>query len=213
MLERIGNLRRAGNDLDARLLLAAYTTQIANKHGVRCILVGGSAVDFYTAATLESVTRLLPGHLQGSVDLDFVAAATPTKHEAAALRKALQTEGFTPVGNVPAVSARTWSHSDERGLIIDVMSSELEGSMQHLRTLTIEGTDVSIIGPEDLFMQYLEAAVATAHRHDYTRAVALALTQGDMDWEYVHDLAPIGVTSDLIAHARNGGRYEEALRL
>lgn len=208
MLERIAKLRAAGHDLDARLLLAAFVTKAAEEKGVRCILVGGSAVDFYTAATLESVSGHLPSRLRASVDLDFVAAAA--RHEATSLREALAAKGFSPVGSAPATIARTWSHPDEPGLIVDVMSSELEGSMEHVRTLTVDDVDVAIIGPEDLFVQYLEAAMATAHRHDYTRAVALALTQ-EMDWDYIHELAPLGVTRDLIEHARNAGSYEEAL--
>jgi hypothetical protein len=214
MLDRIKALRRDGQDLDARLLLAAYTTQIASAHGVGCILVGGSAVDFYTAATLESASGAVPGPLRGSVDLDFVAVATPARHDAVKLREALASEGFTPVGGAPRSSARTWSHPDERGLLIDVMSSDLEGSLEHVRVLTISGIDVQIIGPEDLFLQYLKAAIATAHRHDYTRAVALALThEADMDWQYINDFAPPGIPARLIDHVRQAGAYADALRL
>jgi len=212
MLDRIKRLRSSGHDLDARLLLAAYTTRIANEHGVGCILVGGSAVDFYTASTLESVSGLLPGHLRGSVDLDFVAAATRTRQDAARLRAALATNGFKPVEGVPVQSARTWSHPEGPGLIVDVMPDDLEGSVPHVRTLTVDGIDIQIIGPEDLFIQYLEAAIATAHRHDYTRAVALALThEEDMDWPYVYDVSPPSIPAALIDHARHAGPYEAAL--
>lgn len=214
MLERVGKLLRAGHDLDARLLLAAYTTTIAHDHGVRCSLVGRSAVDFYTAATLESVSSLLPGHLRGSVDLDFVTAATRTHGDAVRLRQALADEGFTSVAGegLGPEGARTWRHPDQPGLLIDVMAGDLEGSMEHVRVLTVDGIDVEVIGPEDLFLQYLEAAMATAHRHDYTRAVALALTHdADIDWQYVQALAPVSVPPPLIEHVRRAGGYEEAL--
>ena len=208
----IDEVRRAldeGRDLDARLLLAAHVTALAAGVGLRPVLVSGSAVDFYTAQTLESVEAALPLRLRASMDLDFVALDARDDASGRALRAVLSSNGFRASGGLPPEAARVWTHP-RLPIPVEVMTGELYGSTEHIHRLEVDGHTLHLWGPEDVYWHYLEAAHATRHRHDYTRAQAMLLTHGDtFDWPYLEGLADLAGLRSAMEASRAFGAFEE----
>lgn len=170
LLERA---RASRDDLDARLLLAAAVNRIAIEIGLRSIVSGGTAVDFY-AANASGTSEGYPAKWAPSGDVDIVAIAVEGSRSAPAeLRDALAArlglrpryEGTPRVIEVPDL---------DYGL--DVFASELERDPKAERVVTILIDDVHPVhlrGPEDTILAYAESGWHTRHSRDWERALAV----------------------------------------
>jgi hypothetical protein len=78
--------------------------------------------------------------------------------------------------------------------VLDVVDRHLPGdySEAHLVQVGVDvddaaPPDVTLVGPEDLLLDYLESAVATRHQRDWARALAIAnVLGGDLDLGYLY---------------------------
>ena len=146
-----------------RLLALGLLTGLLAPHGIEPILVGGGALEFYTAG----------GYATKDMDL-----ALPAAPEVDAAFAAL---GFDKEG-------RYWVHADLDLLFEAPAPAGLPGENAPRTEVEIGGLRVVIIGIEDLLIDRLRAWVHWKSDEDgrWTRRLAL-LYPDRIDWRYVRE--------------------------
>ncbi|KJS18367.1 MAG: UbiD family decarboxylase [Peptococcaceae bacterium BRH_c4b] len=140
-----------------------YLTYLFQKIGIRPIIVGGHAVELYTA-----------GHYT-TVDVDIVLSGRD------AAKEILERVGFTKHSG-----ERHWYHK-ELGLPIEIPDDLLAGSMDKIIEVTFgDGFFVFVIGIEDLILDRARAAVYWDSASDREWALLLLNAQwNDIDFDYL----------------------------
>ena len=146
-----------------RLVALGVLTMRLSAHGIEPILVGGAALEFYTAGGYATKDMNLA--LPASPDVDAAFAAL----------------GFEKEG-------RYWYHSELDLLFEAPAPAGLPGEDAPRTEVEIDGLRVVIIGIEDLLIDRLRAWVHWNSDEDgrWTRRLAL-LYPDRIDWNYVRD--------------------------
>jgi hypothetical protein len=136
---------------------AAVSDAIAN----RPVLVGGAAEDHYIGGRYRQT------------DVDFVGWLT-AEDEAA-----LTDLGFHKEGR--------WWVDEGTGVPVEFPESSLAGDVERIRQIQVGEGLVSLIGPEDLYLDRVRQATAEPGEGQQTNAaLALAITNPDtIDWRYI----------------------------
>lgn len=145
------------------ILAMSYLTYLFEKAGVRPIIVGGHAVELYTA-----------GHYN-TFDVDIVISGREVA------REVLERIGF-----VKKPGERHWYHR-ELSLPIEIPDDALAGSMERIiEVTTVEDFRVYVIGVEDLILDRVRAAVYWDSISDREWALFLMTAQWEeIDFEYL----------------------------
>ena len=161
----LGRLRDEPDPQRRRLVALGILTRRLSAHGIEPILVGGGALEFYTAG----------GYATKDVDL-----ALPVAPEVDAAFAAL---GFEKEG-------RYWFHPEFDLLFEAPAPAGLPGEDAPRTEVEIDGLRVVIIGIEDLLIDRLRAWVHWNSDEDgrWTRRLAL-LYPDRIDWEYARERA------------------------
>ncbi len=160
--ELLAKAKEIKSSLDKKLYFTAILTEALKGEGAKPIIVGGTAVEFYT----------LGGY--STLDLDLVYE----KREA--LEKLLQGLGFKRYG-------RHW-YEEGPDLAIEVLSSTLTGSMDKLTKIEIDGITAYMIGIEDIIADRLNAYVHWKSEDDGRWARRIMFLHRDkIDWAYLED--------------------------
>jgi predicted nucleotidyltransferase len=158
---RFERLREERNPPQRRLLALALLADRLAEDGIEPILVGGAALELYTAG----------GYATGDVDL-----AMPTAPQ---VDDAFSEFGFRKEG-------RFWVREDLDLLFEAPAPAGLPGETAPRTVVEIEGLRVVVIGIEDLLLDRLRAAVHWRSSEDGRWARRLALLYAErIDWEYV----------------------------
>jgi len=155
-------LRRETNPLRRRLLFVGYLSQRLKKEGVGCFVVGGEAVEAYTAGQFTT----------GDID---IVVGDRQKAE-----RLLAEMGFTQLG-------RVWINP-QLNLAVDIVGSSLSGSIERVRTVRVGDTEVKFAAVEDLITERLVSAKywGGSRQEDLEQATALlANFQSTLDWKYL----------------------------
>jgi hypothetical protein len=140
----------------------------------------------------ESLTQarpaVYPAGWTESLAVDTIAASVAPDGARGELRDRLEACGFQ------ARATGTSFCLDEILYVLDVVDRHLPGdySEDHLVQVGVDvddaaPPDVTLVGPEDLLLDYLESAVATRHQRDWARALAIAnVLGGDLDLGYLY---------------------------
>lgn len=187
LLERA---RRATDDLEVRLLLAAAVQQAALAVGARMVLTGGTAADFYASGALGT-SEAYPAKWRPSADVDVVVLSVqPWKEARTPLLRVLEQLGMSPrwmgdtarVVDVPGVP-----------FTLEIVGEELNGDPKGERVVTVllDGVaPLTIRGPEDVILAYAESGWHLRHGGDWTRALAIYATMRDrLDHARMHEEA------------------------
>lgn len=143
-----------------RLFVMAILTLALEKDGIRPIVVGGHAVEFYT----------LGGYATGDVDI-IVPETGP-------VNSLLTAWGFSREG-------RHW-YSEMLNIAIEVPASILAGDISRLTEVEIDGLTVYLIGIEDIILDRLNAFVHWKSERDGEWAEEmLALHRDRIDRDYL----------------------------
>ena len=166
-----------------RLVALGVLTRRLSAYGIEPILVGGGALEFYTAG----------GYATKDVDL-----ALPVAPEVDAAFAAL---GFEKEG-------RYWFHPEFDLLFEAPAPAGLPGEDAPRTEVEIDGLRIVIIGIEDLLIDRLRAWVHWSSDEDgrWTRRLAL-LYPDRIDWDYVRDR-----TSEVPEEARALNNIEHEAR-
>ncbi|HUR68024.1 MAG TPA: hypothetical protein VM370_02175 [Candidatus Thermoplasmatota archaeon] len=174
LLERA---RAARDPLAARMWLAAAVTEVGLRHGIRAVVTGGTAVDFYVAGAVGTSDGW-PVAWRGSADVDVVALAAEGGIDARRdLFHALETDlGLKPSYEGVFRTIEVPGYPFGLEIVGDALTHDPTGA--RVVTVRLEGRHaVFLRGPEDVVLAYVEGAVATRHRGDWTRALAVFATQ------------------------------------
>ncbi len=182
-------LRRAGaieEPLKRRLYLVAALTRLLEPRGIRPVVVGGTAMAWYT----------LGGY--STLDVDLVV---PDRE---ALGQALAALGFE---HQPG--HRHWYHPD-LDVAIEAPDEVLAGSTERVQEIQVDGLSAFVIGLEDLVMDRLRAFVHWRSSSDGEWAHRLlAAHHEEVDWEYLRSRAGaegLGKALERVARGRYGLR-------
>jgi len=182
MDERLRNfldaLKKENDPLRKALGVVAVLTEALEPEGIRPILVGGVALEFYT----------LGGY--ATKDIDLVASSREK------LKTVLEMLGFTR-----RMGERHW-YSTEFDVAIEIPDEILAGSPEKLTVVEIGGKNVYIIGVEDLIIDRLSAAKFWQSQSDLEWAVKiLALHAEDIDFDYLKKAAQEHDVEDILKEA------------
>lgn len=144
-----------------RLLALGLLTRLLAPSGIRPILIGGGALEFYTAG----------GYATADVDL-----ALPSAPEVDAAFKHL---GFQREG-------RYWHRMDLDLLFEAPAPAGLPGENAPRTEVEVEGLPVEVIGVEDLLVDRLRAWIHWRSEEDERWCRRLSALYGErMDWAYI----------------------------
>lgn len=156
-------LADAGNvqdPLDRRMAVLAVVTEALAAAGVRPVVVGGLAVELYTAGGYSTS------------DIDMVTPYTSK------VNPIMESLGFVREG-------RHWLHA-EIDVFIEMPEPPLAGSADKIVAMSVQGLPVYVIGVEDLIMDRLRAFEHWKSKDDGRWATQLIAFQSDrIDWAYL----------------------------
>ncbi|GEM_PF-7088156 len=186
LLERA---RGEEDELASRLLLSAAVQAAGLAVGVRVVLTGGTAADFYAAGTLGT-SEAYPALWRPSADVDVVVLAIePYKPARDLMLRELERMGLKP----------RWSAGTARAIdvpdfpfLLEIVGEELGvGRDERPITVLLDGTiPLTVRSPEDVILAYAESGWHLRHGGDWTRALAVYAAMRDrLDLEYLRDEA------------------------
>ncbi len=168
----VSRLKREPNDLKRKLLLLGYLGETLSKEGVSLYLVGGQAVEAYTAGQFTT----------GDIDI------TTTKK--AETERALVRLGFTMEGMV-------WLNA-ALGAAVHIVGTHPTRS-ERTRAIEVGPYRVNIVGVEDLIIDRLEAAKFWKSERDSEQATVLyQVFRGAIDLEYLRKRAAEEGVQDIL---------------
>lgn len=173
-------LGRIEDPLERRLAFVAHLTAASIARGwLPPVVVGGHAVEFYTAGGYATV------------DIDLVSAHEP-------LQEALPRWGFIARG-------RHWLH-EGLGLVVEAPGSHLEaGQRERVTRVEIAGGIAHILGVEDVIVDRLAACVHWRSEEDCRWArVLLDLHADRLDWDYLTATARAREVEERLTTLRGG---------
>lgn len=157
--DKLSQAAQMDDPLDRRLWVLAVITEALAPTGLKPVLVGGAAVEFYTSGGYATF------------DMDLVA-------DTDSLDLALTELGFTK-------HARHWVH-DDLSLAIEAPSSELGAEAEHVLELQVGDMKAFLIGVEDIIIDRLNACVHWRSAEDCRWALHLIAENKDqIDWDYL----------------------------
>jgi predicted nucleotidyltransferase len=164
MISELQKILSIRNLVDKKAYFMSLLTRETELKNVKPIVVGGSAVDFYTNGVFQSN------------DIDLVGS-----------RKIIgdvleNTFGFKRSG-------RHWI-DEQIGIFIEVPGDYLAGSKDKITTMTVEGLKLYIIGIEDLIIDRMAACQEWKSETDCRQAhYLLRYYQSRIDFEYISEKA------------------------
>ena len=145
--------------------MSLITPKLEDK-GVQCVVVGGSAVEFYTR----------DWYATGDIDLAV------TKNRRKIIDKVLKDMGFTSEG-------RMWVRED-LNLYIETPGDIKSISLERVTRVETEAGYTYIIGIEDIILDRISAALHWNSESDREQAIRISATYSDeIDWDYVRKKA------------------------
>jgi predicted nucleotidyltransferase len=154
-------LRSLGNPLEVQIRTAAVIASALERLGHSVVVVGGSAVSFYT------------GGAYLSRDVDLVTTAS-----AAQLRELLTGLGFERRNGA-------WVHADT-DVIVDFPAPPLAGDPQRTIHINTVNGPVAVIGLEDLLVDRLSAVVHWKDTEAREWCIAMLALHHDLDMDYLY---------------------------
>lgn len=163
-----------------RIFFLAFLTAKLKENDVDAILVGGEAIDLYTAGTFAT----------SDIDL-LVDNRTITE-------KMLNKFGFEKQGN------GLWFNSD-LNIVIEVIEQSYIGDRNRLRKFKVKDYELRVAAPEDLIRNRLVSAKfwKSSPQRDMEESIALLKIFADsIDNAYLDKLAKENDIVDMLAEAR-----------
>ena len=157
----LDKVKKTADPLTKRLLFMGLLTRELGPEKVKPIIVGGNAVEFYTAGGYATQ------------DIDVVAPSEP-------IDRVLKSWGFLKEG-------RHWI-SEELGIVIEAPAYSLDKEEQYEKLYEVEIEDlyVYILGIEDLIVDRLNAYVHWKSLDDRIWARELMVLHAkEIDWDYL----------------------------
>ena len=165
-------LKSIDNPLKKRLYFLGLLTRALEKYNVQPVLIGGNAVEFYTAGGYTTY------------DIDIASPHEP-------LEKTLKKWDFKKTG-------RHWTN-EELDIIIEAPTSFLEAhELERLAEVLVDDLKVYIIGIEDIIIDRLNACIHWKSSDDCIWAKEMLINyKNSVDWSYLSEVADAKVKQKL----------------
>jgi hypothetical protein len=193
--------RETRDDLEARLYLAAAVQRVALEVGARCVVSGGTSVDFYAGGAVGR-SEAYPALWRASGDVDLVVFAIRgyASVRVKVLKALESTLGLRPrwMGD----TARVVEVPDfPFGLEIVGDELNLDPLGENVLTVMLDGVHpVTLRGPEEVILAYAESGWHTRHTRDWERALAVySAMKEHLDVDHLLRLAEARGQSQVIA--------------
>jgi hypothetical protein len=158
----LSKIHALSDPLKRKLFALSVITKALEKLHLKPILIGGSALEFYT----------LGGYMTGDIDI-----ALPTSKKVDAVFASL---GFLKNG-------RYWNHPIY-DILMEAPVAALAGELAPLLRVQVQGLTCYLIGVEDLFLDRLNGFVHWKWEDDRRWAKRLLELHLDtIDWKYLHE--------------------------
>ena len=148
------------NPLKRQMTVAAIITVEMERLGSKVVLVGGSAMEFYTVAQYMTV------------DIDLIA----TKPDDIAT--VMNSLGFVNNGG-------TWMFSEDERIIVEFPVGPLAGSFDKIQPVMVGVDTVYVIGLEDIILDRLLAAKFWNDGSELWAEFLLLSRNDEIDWRYL----------------------------
>ncbi|TMI69848.1 hypothetical protein E6H11_05810 [Candidatus Bathyarchaeota archaeon] len=166
----ISRLRKEPNELRKKMLLLGYVTSRVEKKKESVFLVGGQAVETYTAGQFTSG------------DIDVATSDSPSTE------KVLKSLGFRQIGVI-------W-FNEKLGVAFDIVG---DFAPERPRTLKVGPYKTRIVGVEELILDRLSAAKFWNIPADYEKAKVLYDNfEKQLDKDYLREIAKKKKVDDLL---------------
>lgn len=171
-------LQSLTNPLEVQLRAAAVITRVLERFGDHAVVVGGSAVSFYTGGA----------YLSRDVDLITTVSGNQLVEVLAAL-------GFERRDGA-------WVHA-ETDVIVDFPAPPLAGDPERITRVQTDDGPVAVIGIEDLLVDRLNAVVHWKDTESREWCISMLALHKDLEMEYLRRQAEsAGVGDELQAVTR-----------
>lgn len=189
----LNKARASRDDLEARLLAAAAVQRVADSLGLRLVVVGGTAVDFYVAGA-AGTSAGYPAMWRASRDVDLVVLSLAASASSEAdLKRRLEAELGVELQRSPpdAEGSESFGHGltiPDFGYKLEIVADALSGDPKAERVFTVyvEDQALSLRGPEDTIISYAESGWFFYDGRDWERALGVWNTMKDeCDVEYL----------------------------
>ena len=163
-----------------RLYFLGFFTHTLQQNGVQAILVGGEAIDVYTAGTFATA------------DIDLVV------DNKTITEKLLNRFGFGKKAN------GLWLNQD-LVIVIQVITNPYSGDTEKLRTFQVKDYQLKVAAPEDLIQNRLYSAKfwKSNPQRDMEESIALlGIFSDSIDNSYLDKIAKENDITDYLAKAR-----------
>jgi len=173
-------LKQESDLFKRRMFFVAFYTQKLKENGVDAILVGGEAIDLYTAGSFASA------------DIDLVV------NNKVITEKLLNRFGFAKQDNT------LWFNED-LNIVVQVIAESYTGDTEKLRKFKLKKYEIRVAAPEDLIAKRLYSMKfwKSNPKLEFEQSVALlALFSDSIDNQYLNRLARKDDTEDVLAEAR-----------
>lgn len=150
------------NKIYQNIALVAVITEALKKFDIRPIIVGGQAVEFYTAGGYSTM------------DVDLVTPASVKE-----IDSIIKDLGFIKEG-------KYWTY-DQLDFALEVPGSDLAGDYDKVNEIEIEDLKAYIIGIEDIIIDRLNRYKFWREYDDQEWIVGMIyLNYDDIDWDYLY---------------------------
>lgn len=164
--DEIEKAAKIADRLERALFIVAVWTEALKDRDIRPIIVGGTAVEFYSFGAYMTY------------DIDLVCSNR---------REAL--DQLEDLGFERSASLRHWYH-ETLSLVVEIPDDTLAGSLDRVTEVEIDGLTAYVIGIEDLVLDRLRAYVHWQSESDGEWVTRLLTLHGeDVDWEYLSEAA------------------------
>ena len=173
-------MKQEGDLFRRRIFFLGFLSSKLKEEGVDAILVGGEAIDLYTAGTFATS------------DIDLVV------NNKGVTEKLLNKFEFARQGN------DIWFNSD-LNVILQVIDKDYSGDLKRLKKFRVKEYELRVAAPEDLIQNRLYSAKfwKSSARRDMEESVALLrIFEGTIDNSYLDRLAKENDIEDYLAEAR-----------
>ncbi|MTI80431.1 MAG: UbiD family decarboxylase [Firmicutes bacterium] len=162
-MNKLDLLKNSKDRMDKIMLFTAVLTKELQRYGIKPVLVGGSALEFYTQGNYTTL------------DIDLVVQGRER------VKTVLEKMGFDR-----GYGEKSW-YNEELELSVEILDDTLAGSMERIITVNIdEDMVVYVIGIEDLIIDRLNAYKWWKSLSDGEWATAaMAIHYEDIDFEYM----------------------------
>jgi len=173
-------LKQEGNLFKRRIFFLAFLSGKLKENGADAILVGGEAIDLYTAGTFAIS------------DMDLLVSSKSVTE------KLLNRFGFGKEDN------GLWFNRD-LSIVIQVIAEPYSGDTTKLRKFRVKEHELRVAAPEDLIANSLYSAkfLKSNPQRDLEEAISLfKIFSRSIDNAYLDDLAGENETQDILAEVR-----------